>query len=916
MALTDIAAALGVDLQDVPSDVVELAPALTSASLTYRTQAGSLVLALGAKVAKASVNVLLASVGTAKKSDGGGVGSRKNALVLAVPFRAGLGDLPVVGPLLPHGIDVGVAGLGLLAASADFAKTECDTINAQLPEHAARMPSPLKAGVAVLVEAALGRDTQSIELRLPKKGHRGTVAFGDGGAGGVQAVAWWDISRALGPVRIERFGARYAAGSIGALLDAQVSAGGLTLEPRGLGVTVPLKAPHTPSVCLDGLGIGLDRPPVKLAAALLLQSPPPAGYRFAVAGMAVIEVPAVSVEAVGFYAHPEHGGEPSLFLFGTLGFSKQGGVGPPQFRVKKFAAGFGYNSAVREVPVAEMDSFPFLQMLAKSSEPVELEAEPSPAEEALDALAKLTQPPAWVTPQPGQTWIAGGLEFVAFEFVTAQALALVQFGAQVSVEVLLHASAPFPKAPASPYALVEVDAKAGYYSGKDVFSLDATIKDTSFVLDRACRLGGDLALRAWFGRSEHPGDFVFTLGGYHPAFEKAKPPHYPAARRLSINWPTDIGVSISGSAYAALTPSSFMVGSSLEVRWEWGNLWAGFSAKIDALVQWAPFHFDISVALSAWAGVDLGFTRLDAEVSISVRVCGPPTGGSANFSVFGFDYPIDFGAPPQRRPEPLKSQQFRDQLLPHTGEGGARKEDVLEVRPLTGMRPEQQSAAVLPAVRQVSSLAFSCETHSAVPVTEIILNGASLCTSTDRLSVRPMEATGATSTHTVVFTRDNKRVDMEGERWRTEAVPAAVPKALWGPRPDDKKPELDPTLKGYFTGVRIGVPPAASTSDVLWKTKAADIGVERLAAGPMPLSASARPRGPVPYPWKPGEKSHVQVIVDEIAGLSGVRAQLLAALPEALRPADANDPLTAYSTVAAQQLCAEPLFATGWESAP
>lgn len=248
------------------------------------------MLALGAKVAKASVNVLLASVGTAKKSDGGGVGSRKNALVLAVPFRAGLGDLPVVGPLLPHGIDVGVAGLGLLAASADFAKTECDTINAQLPEHAARMPSPLKAGVAVLVEAALGRDTQSIELRLPKKGHRGTVAFGDGGAGGVQAVAWWDISRALGPVRIERFGARYAAGSIGALLDAQVSAGGLTLEPRGLGVTVPLKAPHTPSVCLDGLGIGLDRPPVKLAAALLLQSPPPAGYRFAVAGMAVIEV--------------------------------------------------------------------------------------------------------------------------------------------------------------------------------------------------------------------------------------------------------------------------------------------------------------------------------------------------------------------------------------------------------------------------------------------------------------------------------------------------------------------------------------------------------------------------------------------------------------------------------------------------
>ncbi|MFK0292213.1 DUF6603 domain-containing protein [Streptomyces sp. NPDC090442] len=916
VGLADVAKALGVDLVDVPAEVVALSPVLTSAEFGCALPEKSLALALEAQVDKARARVLLASLADGSKG-------RKNAAVLWVPFTVGVSDLPVVGPLLPSGVDVGLSGVGVLAASKAFTQPEAAAVNALLSgKSAVALPEPLVAGGAVRVEARLGTVSQVIELRpkaKPKK-HKRTLGAG-------QIAGWWEVSRAVGPVRVERVGAVYTAGKVGVLLDAQVSAGGLVLATRGLGVEMPLKAPHTPAPHLDGLGIGFTRKPVTITGELLNLSPPPKGYRFAVAGMAVIEVPTISVEAVGFYAHPQAGGEPSLFLFGTLGFCGQRGIGPPQFRITKFAAGFGYNSSVREVKLAQMDDFPFMGML--KSEQTAGDA----AATSLAALEKLTKSSAgqkaWVSPQPGQVWVAAGLEFVAFEFVTAQALALVEFGSVLTAQVLLHAKAAFPKAPAAPYGQVEVDAAANYSSSTDTFSLDAKIKDGSFLLTEDCHVGGELAVRAWFGRSAHPGDFVFTLGGYYPTpnGDQDRPAHYPTAKRVSLTWQTPVG-SVEGTAYLALTPSAFMVGSLLKVAWAWWILSAGFEAQVNALVQWAPFHFEVSVDLKASAQVDLGWAgKPSGEVSISIDVFGPPVGISARFTFWGYEFPIEIGEKKTDKPKPLTGERFRADLLPHaTGDSGKSQENVLAVRPLTGLEAEQQAAAKLPAIRRVSALAFSFETHSAVPATDVYLNGTHVAKPKDKtlLDIRPMGVSGdhgATSAHRIKLTRDKTAVPIDAEKWGVQVLSAPVPKALWGKKePTPKVVEKDTTRSDYYTGVRIGVPAPYATSTVVWKTKAADLGMESATQRPLPLSASDKPAGPRPKPWNQEgkkdnpEKSHVLVIAEEIAGRKEVRRDLWAALPKGLCPAKADDAMTGYAELAGQRLCSEPLFASGWES--
>ena len=67
----------------------------------------------------------------------------------------------------------------------------------------------------------------------------------------------------------------------------------------------------------------------------------------------------------------------------------------------------------------------------------------------------------------------------------------------------------------------------------------------------------------WFAGSGHEGDWVFTVGGYHPAFQI--PDHYPRPDRLTILWDLGAGLTVTGQAYFAITPKVCMGGGSLSV---------------------------------------------------------------------------------------------------------------------------------------------------------------------------------------------------------------------------------------------------------------------------------------------------------------------------------------------------------------
>jgi hypothetical protein len=57
------------------------------------------------------------------------------------------------------------------------------------------------------------------------------------------------------------------------------------------------------------------------------------------------------------------------------------------------------------------------------------------------------------------------------------------------------------------------------------------------------------------------GDFVFTVEGYHAAFQV--PDHYPRSDRLKIFWDVGGGLKTLCKAYLAVTPKVCMLGGLL-----------------------------------------------------------------------------------------------------------------------------------------------------------------------------------------------------------------------------------------------------------------------------------------------------------------------------------------------------------------
>ena len=55
----------------------------------------------------------------------------------------------------------------------------------------------------------------------------------------------------------------------------------------------------------------------------------------------------------------------------------------------------------------------------------------------------------------------------------------------------------------------------------------------SFLYAGLCRITGGFAFYLWF-EGEHEGDFVVSVGGYHPRFKK--PDHYPVVPRLQLTY--------------------------------------------------------------------------------------------------------------------------------------------------------------------------------------------------------------------------------------------------------------------------------------------------------------------------------------------------------------------------------------------
>lgn len=408
---------------------------------------------------------------------------------------------------------------------------------------------------------------------------------------------WIRIDKQAAVLSLHRMGIALSGAELGILFDASLNVSPLTFEMLGLGAYVNITDPAKTRFALSGLGISLETARLSLTGSFMRTSGKDRDSDI-YAGCLALSVGTLSVFAVGQYS------DGSLMAYACADVPLGG---PPAFFIKGFAAGFGYNQALALPEIENVPAYPLISGAAGKVSRADLP----------EALAE------YITPSCGQFFAAAGLHFTSFEIADSVAVATVSFGKKMQIGLLgLSDISMPPNCGGNPIAHARLALRASFLPDDGVIRAEALLTSESYILSKDCKLTGGFAFYLWFG-GEHTGDFVLTLGGYHPAFKK--PAHYPAVPRLGFCW--DVipehpnRLVLSGELYFALTPSVIMAGGRLSAVYSDGPLCAWFAVQADFLLGWKPFHYDIRAAISLGASyrVDCLFVHRTFKIELG---CG------------------------------------------------------------------------------------------------------------------------------------------------------------------------------------------------------------------------------------------------------------------------------------------------------
>jgi hypothetical protein len=778
----------------------------------------------------------------ASRTPQAGPNAKRRVYLFALDVRLDLelSDLPVVGDKLPAGARLGVKDLQVIASSASMEALDVTALNVLIVNElgdTGLIPASVGEGLTFAALLQMGSATQSMVVPLTGGGGARSVpmvADGDAmrTAGALAPTApppppayqagakWFDVEKNFGPVSIARIGLQYQQGSLFFLLDASLALGPLSFSLEGLGIGSALTS-FTPKGTLTGLAVSFSSGPITIEGGLLsvpLSLLPPQ-VEFEYTGAVTIEVSPWSIAGVASYARVS--GSPSFFLFaqvtGAFG-------GPPAFFVTGFMGGFGYNSRLSLPAPDQVYQFPFVAGLDNPS--VFPDRTPMGVLKVLSAGTG-----AAVTPVQGEDWIAAGIMFRSFELVLGKALLVVEFGREFELALLGEATMSLPQgSSADAYAYVQLELEALVQPAVGYFGIVASLTPASFLLTKDCRLTGGFAFCMWFGPSSHAGDFVVSVGGYHPAF--VVPAWYPQLSQVGFNWQVDAALVIKGGAYFALTPSAIMAGAGLQILFQSGCVKAWFIAYANMLIEWKPFHFKVGIGITLGASVrlDLLFTTvtITLEIGATLNMWGPPLGGLVTVHLFIISFSIPFGTADGGVPE-LKLWSDFATLLPHASGAAAQSAAALgAVAPGTG--PLVLGVNINRGLARRDDggtwyvrgdeLIFSTSTN--VPATGFTFGsgaaprlaaGAQDVTPPAAIQIRPMGIADATSTHAVSITilETNKQQDLAA--WTHVPQASNLPEALWGaPLPPGTKSPApsSATVHGLPTGVQLIAPPATA----------------------------------------------------------------------------------------------------------
>jgi hypothetical protein len=752
--------------------------------------------------------------------------------IFAIDMDAGinlssLGNLPVIGSELSAAKTLTMA-FQIVYATDSYTSDELKTLNATLPKDST-FKFPETAAIAaktleVNAQVRMG-DGESFSLSLPVGLNKDNGQLQPGVPGplsphaittATDGIQWFDIKKDFGPLNLSRVGFKLSTTSgveLTGYLDGGLSLMGLTVELLGLTVSTTLTgtSKFKPTFGLDGLGIDFKEGPLEIGGAL---------YKLTdnnvteFDGLAIIRTENLQLSAIGSFAELSSG-DKSLFIYAVLDYPLGG---PAFFFVTGLAAGFGYNRRLLIPDVSQVKQFPLIAE-AMAAQPAPPTTDMSQMKDFISG--KISGMQSYIPPQVGEYFLAVGVRFTSFEMLDSFALLTVQFGQHFEVDVLgISTMLVPPNVTETPIAEAQLLLKAAIIPDEGIVLVQAQLTNDSYIFSRDCHLTGGFAFASWL-KGEHEGEFVVSLGGYHPDFKV--PSYYPQVPRVGFNWSISSELSIKGGGYYALVPHAIMAGGSLNALFQSSDVKAWFNMNANFLLMWKPFHYDAELSIDIGIDVTIHFFgthHIGLGASADLHLWGPEFGGHARVSlkVIGitFHFSIDFGASASP-PEPIGWTDFHTTFLPAN-------DKIVGLTVESGLErtvKDQDSNDVLVINRKELSIV----TSSAVPIKS--LSGSFTHNSDAQFGVAPMNQSSVTSSeHQVTFSGNVSELSME-------PVSKSIPSALWAQKMGT---ELNRPKSMFPAMVGVRLTPAKASDPGPSETVARD----KLAYDTTPLSDGYR----------------------------------------------------------------------------
>lgn len=468
-----------------------------------------------------------------------------------------------------------------------------------------------------------------------------------------EAAAALPVERKVKALQLQGISFKYESGRVTVMVSGVLNAKGLSIAPLGLRASFALKEPSDGgsrfSAGIDGGVLGYKNGGLTVSGGFLRDTSSPGAADYIGSGLLEYGKNFSMAAAFAF----RDGEQKQLFLFAYV--RRQLG-GPAWCYITGLAAGFGYNRSFKVPTVDKVNSFPLIAMannLARGkADAVPEKMDGNALQGIVEGLREYIKPDT-----SGANFGTAGITFTTFGYMNSTVLLTVMFGPHLEFSLLGSSTIDVPAK--NPAAHADVQLVGSVKPDDGLFALDAVLGPSSYVLAKSCRLTGGFGLRTWFS-GEHARDFVVSLGGYHPAYDKPK--HYPAVPRLGFLWKVSSTTRLSGFAYLAITPKNIQMGGALDMAYDADPLHAWLHVEAHFLISWDPFYYDVAlqVELGVSFRMDLLFcsVTLTIDISADLHLWGPDFSGRASVHLWFASFSFNFGAPSSNEEPKLLWEDF------------------------------------------------------------------------------------------------------------------------------------------------------------------------------------------------------------------------------------------------------------------